>query len=100
MPDINLFDNPGFQEAVPVKGAPAVATTRDETKKKRKQTKSFRWEEFTAFLVMVGIGLLVAWYFSLKWSVKSEVKEYSPREFRLETGDHPGVPGGSGPSDS
>ncbi|MFQ6674969.1 MAG: hypothetical protein ACE5LH_01345 [Fidelibacterota bacterium] len=55
----------------------------EEKKPKKKKRPSFL-DEVIAALLLIAIGSLVVWYLSLRWTVKSQVEEFTPEEFRLE----------------
>jgi len=82
--DINLFANSGFQERESKPATKQVPASKPPGRKKRKQNtklKFFSTDDFFALLIVIGLGVLMWWYFSLKTSVKSDIKEFTPQEF-------------------
>ncbi|MFQ6616041.1 MAG: hypothetical protein ACE5HZ_04645 [Fidelibacterota bacterium] len=90
MPDINLFDQPGFQEA-PARKEKDTETRPEKRKKSRRKKKRFSPDEIIAAVVLIGIGAMVVWYLSLRWTVKSEVEELTPEEFLMGQEEPTGI---------
>ena len=84
MLDINLADEPGFQKRVSGLGIRSEPDPKPRGKKmgkkKKKKVLSIPVEEYFALFIVIGIGILIWWYLSLKSSVRSDIKEFTPQE--------------------
>ena len=94
MSDINLFGKPGIQERIQ-KLEPLSEPDRQEKGEGggEGRFRTFPTEEFLAAVLALAIGWLAWWYFSLTSNVRSEVKEYTPREFMTKSSSGQGNAG-------
>ncbi|MFQ6607079.1 MAG: hypothetical protein ACE5EE_00935 [Fidelibacterota bacterium] len=100
MPDINLFRKPGFQsksnisipddhpeQIVPDSKQKQPPNSQKKPKKKAKST--LAWESIVAFLLAVGIGVIIVWYLQYRSDVKSIINEFTIEEYQSLNGNLP-----------